>query len=48
MLLLLKSMNCSSDSLGHYVEQQIIKLYHPFSSIYALFVMNKVMWNCLT
>lgn len=47
MLLLLKSMNCSSDSLG-LCGAEIIKLYHPFSSIYSIFLMYKVMWDSLT
>lgn len=40
--------HCSSDSLGHFVEQEILKLYHSFSSIYSLFLMYKVMWDSLT
>lgn len=43
MLLPHKSMNCSTDSLGDFVEQQSIKFYHPFSSIYSLFLVYKVM-----
>lgn len=43
MLLLLKPMNCSSYSLGHFMEQEITKLYDPFSSIYSSFLMCKLM-----
>lgn len=47
VLVLLKSMNCFSYSLAHFMEQEITKLYDPFSSIYSSFLMCKLKWVSL-